>query len=48
MTATEIVENADNEAFFVQILTNNSNMHINLKAISKMIKWHQFKHFAVL
>ena len=37
MTATEIVENAGNEAFFVQILTDNGNMHINLKVISNMI-----------
>ena len=37
MTATEIVENADNEAFFVQNLTNNSNMHIYFKVISNLI-----------
>ena len=38
MTDTEIVEHADYDALFVKILTNNSNLHINLKVISHMIK----------
>ena len=49
MTATEIVEIAYYESFFlIQILTNNSNMHINLKVISHMIQSHEWKHSAVL